>query len=157
MLVEGLEALRQVLGPLEHADLAEEAVEEADVASLIGDLGAEEDPLGLGRAGAHDRAELVGDLLLTDEEAREPVHPLEALLRRDLLVPVDLVLREVEVLGEPLLLLPEVVELGVVEELDVASAAFLKGGVRGRLEVVPLRPRRTGLRLRLSWLHVVSS
>jgi hypothetical protein len=92
---------------------------------LVRDLRAEEDPLCLGRAGAHDRAELIGDLLLADEEAREPVHALEALVRRDPLVPVDPILGEVEVLGEPLLLLPEVVELRVVEELDVAPPALL--------------------------------
>src|SRR3954447_13729336 len=157
MLVEGLEALRQVLGPLEHADLAEEAVEEADVAGPVGELGAEEDPLRLGRSGAHDRAELVGDLLLADEEAREPVHPLEALRRRDALVPVDPVLGEVEVLGAPLLLLPEVVELAVVEELDVAPVSLLEGRVRGRAKVLPLSPGRTGLRrvLRLDWLHLL--
>src|SRR3954454_24715835 len=146
MLVEGLEALRQILGPLEHADLAEEAVEEADVAGLVGDLGAEGNALRLRPGGAHDRAEIVGDLLLADEEAREPVHALEALRRRDALVPVDPVLGEVEVLSAPLLLLPEVVELAVVKELDVAPVSLLEGRVRGRAEVLPLCPGRTGLR-----------
>ena len=119
VLLERVEPLAEVVGALEDADLAEEAVEEADVASLVGDLRAEEDPLRLGRRGPHDRAELVGDLLLADEEAGEPVHPLEALLLGDPLVPVDPVLGEVEVLGRPLLALPEVIELAVVEELDL--------------------------------------
>ena len=61
--------------------------------------------------GAHHRAELLGHLLLADEERRQAVHALEALLLRDALVPVDAVLGEVDVLGGPLLALPEVVEL----------------------------------------------
>ena len=73
-----LEHLREAVG-LEHADLAVEALEEAHVAGLVGDLRAEEDFLVLGRRGAHDRPQLLGDLLLADEEGGEPVHPLEAL------------------------------------------------------------------------------
>src|SRR4030095_16851250 len=75
----------------------------------------------------------------------EPVHPLEALLLRDALVPVDPVLREVEVLGEPLLLLPEVVELGVVEQLDVGPTTFLQCRIRGGAEVLSLRSRGPAL------------
>ena len=116
-----LEPLGEVVGPLEHADLAVEAVEEAHVARLVGDLGREEDPLLLGRGGAHDRAELVGDLLLADEEGGEPVHAPEPLVLGDPLVPVDPVLGEVEVLGQPLLALPELVELRVAEQLRLAA------------------------------------
>ena len=86
---------------LEHADLVVEAVEEAHVARLVGDLGAEEDAHLLGGRGAHHRAELLGHLLLADEERAEPVHALEALLLGDPLVPVDPVLGEVDVLGAP--------------------------------------------------------
>ena len=73
-------ASRAELVGLEHAHLAVEALEEAHVARLVGDLGAEEDPLVLGRRRAHDRPQLLGHLLLADEEGGEPVHPLEALL-----------------------------------------------------------------------------
>ena len=112
------------------------------MAGLVGDLGAEEDPLLLGGRGAHDRAELVGDLLLADEEGGEPVHPLEALLGVDPLVPVDPVLREVEVLGRPLLALPEHVELAVVEELGLAAVGrLLQGGVGRGEEVLALGDR----------------
>ena len=99
------------LSGLEHADLLVEAVEERDVARLVGDLGAEEDAHLLVGRGAHHRPELVGDALLADEERRQAVHALEALLLGDALVPVDPVLREVEVLRAPLLALPQLVEL----------------------------------------------
>src|SRR3712207_8397465 len=52
---------------------------------------------------SHDRPELGGDALLAAEERRQAVHAHEALLRPDPLVPVDAVLREVEVLDRPLL------------------------------------------------------
>ena len=92
------------------------------MARLVGDLRREEDPHLLGRRRAHDRPELVGDPLLADEERREPVHARVALLGRDPLVPVDPVLGEVEVLGRPLLALPQLVELGVAEQLEAARA-----------------------------------
>ena len=101
-----LEHLRELFG-LEHPDLAVEALEEADVAGLVGDLRAEEDLLVLGRRRPHDRPQLLGDLLLADEERGEPVHPLVALLLGDPLVPVLAVAAEVEHLGLPLLALPE--------------------------------------------------
>src|SRR5262249_13242471 len=97
-----------------------------------------------------------GHLLLADEEAREPVHPLVALLLRDPLVPVDPVLREVEVLRGPLLLLPEVVELVVVEQLHLGLRGVLEGRVRRGLEVLSLgsrRPRPSRF-LRLYRLHL---
>jgi hypothetical protein len=74
-------------------------------------------------------------------------------------VPVDPILGEVQVLSRPLLALPEVVELGVVEELDVAVVPPLEGRVRGGAEVLALRPRRSRLRgvLRLDRLHSLSS
>ena len=62
------------------------------------------------RRGAHHRAELLGHLLLADEERRQPVHALEALLVRES-VPVLAVHREVELLRQPLLALPQLVEL----------------------------------------------
>ena len=111
---------------LEHPDLAVEALEEAHVAGLVGDLRAEEDFLVLGLGGAHDRPQLLGHFLLADEEGGEPVHALEALLLADPLVPVLAVAAEVELLGLPLLALPEQVELLVGEQLDV-------GGAVGRL------------------------
>ena len=100
MLARLREPVVEVVG-LEHADLAVEAVEEGDVARLVGDLGAEEDAHLLVGRGAHHRAELRGDALLADEERRQPVHALEALLGVDPLVPVDAVLREVDVLDAP--------------------------------------------------------
>ena len=132
------EAALEVVG-LEHADLVVEAVEEAHVARLVGDLRAEEDAHLLGGRGAHHRAELLGHLLLADEERAEPVHALEALLLGDALVPVDPVLREVEVLGRPLLALPEVVELRVAEQVHLAAVGGLqKARVAGGLEVLAL-------------------
>jgi hypothetical protein len=112
------------------------------VARLVGDLGGEEDPLVLGRRCAHDRAELVGDALLADEERRQPVHALEALLGIDALVPVDPVLAEVEVLGPPLLALPERVQLLVAEQLRPAAVRALipKGGIGGPHEVLAREP-----------------
>src|SRR6185503_1048240 len=120
----------EVVGALQHANLLVEAVEEADVAGLVGDLGGEEDPLLRGGSGPHDRPKLVGDALLADEEGREAVHALEPLLGLDPLVPVDPVAAEVEVLGRPLLPLPKLVELRVVEELRLAAAGrLLKGRI----------------------------
>ena len=123
-----LEHLRELVG-LEHADLAVEALEEAHVAGLVGDLRAEEDFLVLGGRGAHDRPELLGDFLLADEEGGEPVHALEALFLVELLVPVLAVAAEVELLGLPLLALPEQVELLVGEQLDLGGPV---GGLHQR-------------------------
>src|SRR5687768_5102392 len=112
------------------------------MAGLVGDLGGEEDPLLLGGTGPHDRPQLVGDTLLADEEGREPVHALEPLLGHNPLVPVDPVLAEVEVLGRPLLALPELVELPVGQELRLAAVrGFLKRRIRG-LEEALLRGDR---------------
>ena len=106
------------------------------MASLVGDLGGEEDLHLLGRRRAHHRPELLGHLLLADEERGQPVHPLEALLLRESL-PVLAVLREVEVLREPLLALPQLVELPVVEQLGLAAVGrFLQGRVGGLAEEV---------------------
>ena len=146
------EHVRQPVG-LEHADLPIEALEEADVAGLVGDLGAEEDFLVLGRCRPHDRPELLGHLLLADEERRQPVHPLEALFLRDPLMPVDPVLGEVQLLGLPLLPLPEVIQLPVAEQLDVGGpiGRLVQRRVGRRLIVRPLRPRLDPRRL--SRLH----
>ena len=59
------------------------------------------------------------------------------------LVPVLAVAAEVELLGLPLLALPEQVELLVGEQLDLGGAVggLLQRRVGGRLEVVPLGPR----------------
>src|SRR5205085_11848345 len=68
-----------------------------------------------------------------------------ALLLRDPLVPVDAVLREVQVLGQPLLALPEQVEVLVAEELRVAAVrGLLQRGVGGRLEVLAPGPLGSG-------------
>jgi hypothetical protein len=100
------------------------------VTGLVGDLGAEEDALVLGRRRAHDRPQLLGDLLLADEERGEPVHALKALLVVDALVPVLAVAAEVEILGPPLLALPEQIELAVGEKLGLAAVGgLLKGRV----------------------------
>ena len=147
MRCDAREPRGEVVGALEHADLLVEAVEEADVARLVGDLRREEDPHVLGRRRAHDRPELVGDPLLADEERREPVHAGVPLLGRDPLVPVDPVLGEVEVLGRPLLALPELVELRVAEQLEPAPVgALLQRGIPGREEVLALGDRAQGLR-----------
>ena len=142
------EHLREPVG-LEHPHLAVEALEEAHVAGLVGDLRAEEDLLVLGGRGAHDRPELLGDLLLADEERGEPVHALEALFLGDPLVPVLAVTGEVELLGLPLLALPEEVELPVGEQLDLGGPVgrLHQGRVGRRLEVLPLGPRLGSRRL----------
>jgi hypothetical protein len=134
--------LAELVG-LQHPDLAVEVLEEAHVAGLVGDLRAEEDFLVLGRHRPHDRPQLLGHLLLADEEGGEPVHALEPLLLADPLVPVFAVAAEVELLGLPLLPLPEVVELGVAEQLDLRGAVggLVQRRVRGRLEVGALGPR----------------
>ena len=111
---------------LEHADLAVEAVEEGDVARLVGDLRGEEDAHVLARRGAHHRPELGGHALLADEERRQPVHARVALLGVDPLVPVDAVLREVDVLDRPLLALPQRVELAVGEQVRLAAIGALE-------------------------------
>ena len=82
VVIQVLRGLREHLGEaigLEHAHLAVETLEEAHVAGLVGDLRAEEDPLVLGGSGAHDRPQLLGDLLLADEERGEAIHALETL------------------------------------------------------------------------------
>jgi hypothetical protein len=126
---------------VEDADLLVEAVEEAHVTRLVGDLRAQEDAHLLGRRRAHHRAELLGDLLLADEERRQAVHALEALLLRDALVPVDPVLREVDVLGRPLLALPELVERRVAQQVHLATVRGLQySRVAGGLEVGSIGP-----------------
>ena len=57
---------------------------------------------------------------------REPVHARVALLGVDPLVPVDAVLREVEVLHRPLLALPQRVELAVGEQVRLAAVGALE-------------------------------
>ena len=134
------EALLEALG-LEHADLGVEAVEERDVARLVGDLRAQEQPHVLVGRGAHHRAELGGDALLADEERRQAVHALEALLVVEALVPVLAVPGEVEVLRRPLLALPELVELAVGQQVRLAAVGRgeQRRVARG-LEVDALRP-----------------
>jgi hypothetical protein len=132
----------EVVGALENSHLLVEAVEEANVAGLVGDLGGEEDPLLLGGAGPHDRPQLVGDALLADEEGGEAIHALESLLRLDPLVPVGPVPAEVEVLGGPLLALPELIELPVGEEHGLSAVGrILKCRIRGLQEALLLRDR----------------
>src|SRR5205085_4257147 len=96
-----------------RADLGEEAVEERDVACLVGDLRREEDPRVLAGRGPHHRSELAGDALLAEEEPAQPHALGAATVAREALVPVDAVLREVEVGDAPLLALPEVEELAI--------------------------------------------
>src|SRR3954470_860157 len=135
VLARLLQALLQTLG-FEYADLAVEAVEEGDVARLVGDLGAQEDAHVLVGDGAHDRPELRRHALLADEERAQAVQARHALLRIDALVPVDAVLGEVEVLHRPLLALPELVELAVGQEVRLAAVGrLLQGGIARRAEV----------------------
>ena len=125
----------EVIG-VEDSDLVVEAVEERHVARLVGDLRAEEDAHLLVGGGAHHRPELGGHSLLADEERRQPVHALEALLGGDALVPVDPVLGEVDVLDRPLLALPQAVELAVGEEVGLSPVGGLdEGRVARGLEV----------------------
>src|SRR5919198_1963021 len=146
MLLGGPEAVGESVRAVVDPHLAVEAVEEANVARFVGDLRREEDALLLRRAGAHDRPQLVRDPLLADEEPRQPVHALEPLLGRDSLVPVDPVAAEVEVLGAPLLALPEQVELLVGEELRLAAVGrFLKRGVGGLDETLAVSDVAEGL------------
>ena len=106
-----------------------EALEEAHVARLVGDLRRGRSSV-LGRRGAHDRPQLLGHLLLADEERREPVHRAGSALRR----------RSARASPRgpakssswlPLLTLPEQVELLGVEQLDVGRAigGLHQGGV----------------------------
>ena len=100
----------EVVG-LEHADLGVEAVEERDVARLVGDLRAEEDPhvlVGAARIIGPSSAATRCSPMKNDDS---PYMRCEALLGVDALVPVDAVLREVDVLRRPLLALPQRVEL----------------------------------------------
>src|SRR3954453_7820338 len=139
-----LETAREAVG-LEHADLLVEAVEERDVAGFVRDLRAEEDAHLLGGRRAHHRAELLGHLLLADEERAEPVHALVLLVVGKAL-PVEPVLGEVEVLRAPLLALPELVQLAVGEELHVAAIRGLHDGrIAGGLEVLPVGAASRGI------------
>ena len=129
------EAILEPLG-LQDPDLAVEAVEEHDVARLVGDLGGEEDAHVLVRDGAQNWAELDRDPLLADEEGAQAVHPRSALLGVEPLVPVDPVLREVQVLHRPLLALPQLVELAVREQMGLtAISRLVQGGVARGAEV----------------------
>src|SRR5439155_22551767 len=104
----------------------------------------------LARGGGHHRSQLFGDALLADEEGREPVHPLAALVGSESL-PVLAVAREVELLREPLLPLPQLVELLVVEELDLAPVGRLEQRRVGALgeELAELNTRSQGRQDRL--------
>src|SRR3954452_11450989 len=156
VLARGREPLLQV-GRVQHPDLGVEAVEERDVARLVGDLRAQEDPHVLVGDRAHDRPELGGHALLADEERAHPVHPLEALVVVEALVPVDAVLAEVEILRRPVLALPQLVELAVGEQVrlaavrrlverriarrpEVDAACAMRGGRLGHGATIP--PRR---------------
>ena len=140
--LERAEPLGHAVGAVEHAHLGEEAVEELDVAGLVGDLRGEEDALLLGRARPHDRAELVGDPLLSREEGGKAEQALDLLVVGDALVPVDAVLAEVDVLGRPLLALPELVQLDVAQELrPPAIGRGLERRIRRGEEVLALGDR----------------
>jgi hypothetical protein len=152
-----LEHLRQLVG-LEHADLAVEALEEAHVARLVGDL--VQRKIRWSSVGA---ARMIGPAprhpLLANEESGQPVHALKPLLLVEALVPVLPVAAEVEVLGRPLLALPKRVELLVVEELHLGGAVrgLLQGGVGRGLVVRALGARGGGRRRRFGGLHSYSS
>src|SRR5207244_9625364 len=98
----------------------------------------EEDLHVLGWRRTDHRAELVGHLLLADEEGGQPVHAAEALLLGKG-IPVGPVLREVDVLSPPLLPLPKLVELSIAEELHLAAVGgLLERGVRRLAEELAL-------------------
>ena len=82
----------------------------------------------------------------------KPVHACEALLGVEALVPIAPVLGEVEVLRAPLLALPELVELVVGQELDLAAVGRLhEPGIARGLEVDAIGAQRRGLGHALSF------
>ena len=98
-------------------DLLEEALEEDRVARLVHLLRGEELLLLLERRGVDVGAERVGDGVLAVEEQREDPHRPATLLGRHALVPVDPVLREVDLGGAPVAALPARVQVRVADLL----------------------------------------
>ena len=97
--------------PADADDLAHEAVEEDRVARLVGLLGGQEVRLLLARSGVDVRREVVGDGVLAVEEERVEPPRRAALLLGELLVPVDLILGEVDLHRRPVALLPAGIEV----------------------------------------------
>src|SRR5437660_3483174 len=135
----------------ERADLGVETVEETNVPSLVGHLRREKDLHLLSRDSSDDRTELVGDLLLADEEGGEPVHALKALFLGEAL-PIGAILLEVDVLRAPLLPLPELVQLLVRQELGLgALLRLLERGIGRLAEELALLDSRRRAQLLLPW------
>jgi hypothetical protein len=109
-------AQRPADGAVAEADhLVHEALEEHAVARLVDLLRGEKVLLLLARRGVDVRAERVCDGVLAVEEQREQPQRAAALLGRHPLVPVDAVLREVDLGRAPVALLPARVEVLVVD------------------------------------------
>ena len=111
----------QVVGRERH-HLGAEAVEEGGVARLVHELGGEEQLDLAAGGGLQERREVGRHALLPHVERAEA--PDRVLLRRGRRgQPVLAVHAEVELVGAPVLALPERVELAVVEQLRVIHAA----------------------------------
>jgi hypothetical protein len=98
-------------------DLVHEAVKEDGVARLVDLLRRQEVLLLLQRGGVDVGRQVVGDGVLAVEEQRVEPQRAAPLLGRELLVPVDAVLREVDLRGRPVAALPAGVQIGVVDLL----------------------------------------
>ena len=112
----GAQAARQ--GAVADArDLVHEAVKEDRMARLVDLLRREEVLLLLERRRVDVRREVVGDRVLAVEEQRVQPQRRGALLRRELLLPVDAVGGEVDLGRAPVAALPAGIEIGVVDLL----------------------------------------
>jgi len=98
-------------------DLVHEAMKEDGMAGLVDLLRGEKVLLLLQRDGLDVRREVAGDGVLAMEEQRVEPQRAAAHLGRELLVPVDAVLREVDLRRRPVAALPAGVEIGVVDLL----------------------------------------
>ena len=109
-------------------DLVHPAMEEDRVARLVDLLRGEEVLLLLQRRGVDVRREVVGDGVLAVEEQRVEPQRAAALLVGEVLVPVDPVLREVDVRRRPVAALPARVEVGVVDLVGRGGNGHGHGG-----------------------------
>ncbi len=135
---------------VERHHLGHPAVEEDGVAHLVDELGREEGLDLAVRRGQQERGQVGGDALLADVEAAEAEGRLQLRLGRRL-HPVLLVDREVELVGAPVLPLPQRVELLVVHQAALGPAGLGLGritGVRARAVGAARGPRAPGGALR---------
>ncbi len=110
--------------PVEVEHLLVEAVEVLGVAGLVDLLGEQERLLVLVLGRQHEARELVGDALLADEERRQPVHHLLALVLVQRL-PVAPIGVEVDLVRRPVLALPQPVELERRHQLDLRQLGLV--------------------------------